>query len=572
MDDVPQQRMVASLRQTFQTRLPDGLTPEANARLRRTVKHFRSQVVERQGSLNEQEVLRLSYDSMVDWFRRNTQYVRTQPVEIERAVLPDSVPSAGLNTIGSPPFDGEVDPSVLFAQMIAERQGPSPGTGGMDIGGKTLLDELQPLESSMSRQRPQPAFGVETRLRPPADLKMPAPVETRIQVVQPYDRVQPKDFITRQEDVVKYREVEYNLLLNSKDRDWLNQTKQNRYDFSIVLDGTSRPQGTGPQPTILNRFRNIVRLEFIKAILPVESLDLVVPRLCTDVSATDVPSAFYSVLGLPFVNVTMDEYTGNNFGTDDSIDRSLAICQYDATWRTDQFQVNDNTSRGFTLFFPKFMKAQRVYAPTPLSSFTKLSFQLLDPENNLLSTTPDAYAVSRILFGSQTTGSCYSPAASPNNNYLFIQTKEYFPLWAFSQLDKIQFAGLTFTSATAATQTGGDALIQWLQREQGQIVVGVGYNTTGTTPAAIKDGGNNAGYANIIIIRNRFGAPNATTGAVTLEPFTVGGDTALATELAAYPASYQDGGVLNLNRQVQLVLRVVTRELDPTTNVRPDNV
>ena len=559
MDDVPQQRMLASLRQTFNTRLPNGLTPQAEARLRRVVTHFRSQVTDKQGSLNEQDVLRLSYDSMVDWFRRNTQYVRPPPVEIESAVLPDSVPATGLNAIGGMPFDGEVDPSVLFAEMIAARQaaqGPSPGSGGMGVGGKTLLDELQP---------------VETRTRIPADLKMPAPLETRA----PYQGVQQKDFITRQEDVIKYREVEYNLLLNSKDRDWLNQVKQNRYNFSIVLDGTSRPQGTGAQPTILNRFRNIVRLEFIKAILPVESLDLVVPRLCTDVSATDVPSAFYSVLGLPFINVMLDEYTGNNFGTDDGIDRSFAICQYDATWRTDQFQVNDNTSRGFTLFFPKFMKAQRLYAPTPLSSFTKLSFQLLDPENNLLSTTPDAYSISRILFGSETTGSCYSPAASPNDNYLFIQTKEYFPLWAFSQLDKIQFAGLTFTSATAATQAGGDALIQWLQRDQGHIVVGVGYNTTGTTPAAIKDGGNSSGYANIIIIRNRFSTPNSTTGDVVLEPFTPtppGNDTALAAEMAIYPASYQDGGVLNLNRQVQLVLRVVTRELDATTNVRPDNV
>jgi hypothetical protein len=551
MDDVPQQRMLASLRQTFNARLPDGLTPQAEARIRRTVTHFRSQVTSKQGSLNEQEVLRLSYDSMVDWFRRNTQYVRPAPVEIEGAVLPDSVPSTGLNAIGGMPFDGEVDPSVLFAQMIADRQaamGPAPGSGG-----KTLLDELQP---------------VETRVRIPADLKPPAPIETR----SPPPVVQQKDFITRQEDVIKYREVEYNLLLNSKDRDWLNQTKQNRYNFSIVLDGTSRPQGTGAQPTILNRFRNIVRLEFIKAIMPVESLDLVVPRLCTDVSATDVPAAFYSVLGLPFINVMLDEYTGNNFGTDDGIDRSFAICQYDATWRTDQFQANDNTSRGFTLFFPKFMKAQRVYAPTPLSSFTKLSFQLLDPENNLLSTTPDSYAVSRVLFGTNTTGSCYTGSLA-NDNYLFIQTKEYFPLWAFSQLDKILFAGLTFTSATATTQTGGDALIQWLQRDQGHIVVGVGYNTTGTTPADVKDGGNSAGYANVIIIRNRFGPPNTTTGAVTLDPFTPGGsDAALATELAAYPPNYQDGGVLNLNRQVQLVLRVVTRELDPTTNVRPDNV
>jgi hypothetical protein len=45
----------------------------------------------------------------------------------------------------------------------------------------------------------------------------------------------------------------------------------------------------------------------------------------------------------------------------------------------------------------------------------------------------------------------------------------------------------------------------------------------------------------------------------------------LGAALAIFPAAYQYGGVLNLSRQVQIVLRVICRELDPATNIRPDN-
>jgi hypothetical protein len=523
MDDNKYQRMLASLRGTFAAKLPNGLSEPVDARLKRTLSHYTREVTNVTGTMNEQEILRQSYDSMAAWLRRNTEYINTQTVS----------PS-------STRFDGEVDdPLALFKS--------------------TPLSSLDGLPPALQAVETRPGAPLTTL---PPELQ---PADTR----SPPRSLQPKDFITKEEDIVKYRENEYNLVLNSKDRDWLNNTsKQNRYSFSVVLDSASRPQGTGTQLTIMNRFRNIVRLEFVKAILPVEALDVVVPQNCTDVSA-NYADTFYSVLGLPYVNVTLDEYQGNNYGTTDSIDRSLAICQYDATWRSDNFQTNDNTSRGFALYFPKFMRAQRVYAPTPLANFQRLTFQILNPENQPLSCTPDAYSVSRILFGADASGSCYSDASS---SYLFIQTKEFFPAWAFSQLDKVAFAGLTFTSANSTIQAGGAALIDWLQREQGHVVVKTAYSVDATNN--VYDGANSAGYANYIIIRNRFTAPDPITGAVAINYFTGNStdEATLADQAAAYPSAYQEGGVLNLNRQVQLTLRVITRDFDAASNLRPDNV
>jgi hypothetical protein len=252
------------------------------------------------------------------------------------------------------------------------------------------------------------------------------------------------------------------------------------------------------------------------------------------------------------------------------IDRSLAICQYDATWRTDQVNTTNTTNRGYTLFFPKFMKAQRIYAPAPLANFNKLGFQILGPDNLPLSCSPDANMIENVTAGFDVSGSCYADASG---SYLFIKTKEWFPVWAYSQLDKVEFRGMDISAGVPTIQTAGLTLINWLQRQGGHIVLDIAHTVADTMPsyASLVDGPNEAGYANYIIIRNRFTDPMAT-GLSTVDYFSGSktDDILMFLELETY--SKQKGGVLNLSRQVQIVLRVVTRDMDHATNTRPDNI
>jgi hypothetical protein len=533
-EEGPYQRMLSSLRTTFQQRVPGGLTGAADARLQRSLNHYIKEVIHAHGTIDEQETLRATYDSMTKWYRRNTTQI--------------ALPSSATNNSDIAPF----------SRKESEEENPMTNNVTTNDNPLVLFERMR-----TARSEPQPLNAVSAVTNIP-ELK---PLETSLRVAADKFRIQAKDIVTPQEDVVKYRETEHNLILNSRDRNWLANTKENRYNFSVVLDSAAREQGTGVQLTIRNRFRNIVRVEFVKAILPVESLETVVPRYCCDGNDTVVETApseaFYSILALPYVNVTLDEFTGNNYGTKASVDRSLAVCQYDSTWRTDQLNHNRNTSRGYTLFFPKFMKAQRVYAPTPLANFQRLSFQVLDPEDHVLSKIPDAALISSILFGNSVdaSGSCY---ADPSGEYLFVQLKEWVPAWTFSQLDKVLFAGLTFGGSDAATC----ALVNWLQRDEGHISIGMSHiNDDGT----VSDGPNACGYANMVVIRNRFTDPS--TGACGLDYFSGSalGDETLAAAVADFPEGYQTGGILNLSRQVQLVLRVVTREFDSATNIRPDN-
>jgi hypothetical protein len=543
MDGVtdPLQPMLADLRQTFNKKIPGGLTETADKRLQRTLHHYVKEVERVQGSTGDQvqDILRMTYDSMAAWFRRN----------LSAAVASvKNTATATTATATEERFESEVDPMTVFANIKAARTTGVSSFPGSSSGGPSV---------------PSPA-----PFRMPDLEKLDA--KTR-EFPAPTSYIQQKDVVQPQQDVVKYREVEYNLVMNSKDRDWLNNTTQNRYNFNIQFNTNYRPQGFGLQGSIQNRLRNIVRIEFVKAILPVEGLTVVVPRICSEGGATSPETAFYSALALPSVNVLVDELQGNNYGTNNAIDKSLAVCQYDATWRSDTIYNKPSANRGYSLFIPKFMKAQRVYSPTPLSNLQTLSFRLQDPEDNLLSDTPDSSAIGTIAFSADISGSCYSDASGGPSNYIFINTKTWFPVWAYSQLDRVLLQGVTFKSGTQPS--GGQALVDWLQGSAGLPVVGVAHTIDlSTSLTDVSDGSNSVGYANWIIVRNRF--ENPTDGGTSLEYFTgsSGGDAELASDLVTFPVGYEKGGILNLSRQVQLTIRIVTREYDLTSNVRADNV
>ena len=101
----------------------------------------------------------------------------------------------------------------------------------------------------------------------------------------------------------------------------------------------------------------------------------------------------------------------------------------------------------------------------------------------------------------------------------------------------------------------------YLQRDDGHMVVDI------ATTAA--DGSNAAGYSKYIIIRSKFGDP--TTGSTSVAPFGgAANNTALSTFLKTN--TFSSGRLIDLSHQTQLIFRIVTREYDSGSLVRPDNL
>jgi len=398
--------------------------------------------------------------------------------------------------------------------------------------------------------------------------------------------VLPQDFLQKEEDVLNYKENEYNLFCYSADRDWTVNTGESRYNFSVLFNpgNVTTNNGVRANTSTQVKFRNIVRIELVKALVPVEGIDVLIDR-----GATSGP-AYYNqmivntnVLSFPYLMVRVPELDTNSIGTNQNIDSAFGLIQYDANWITDNTNVVQRG--GFLGMIPKFMKCQKTYYPTPLATLQKLSIQLQRPDGSLVSPLLDTLDISGFVLSNSiatitpptvypipNTGTVYAKnaAAAGLSQYIWIQTNTWFNTFMFNQGDRIQLKNLAFTSTFTGNAGVAQDFISYLTRTDGLLVVNIGYYNG----SAYITGTNSVGYANYIIIDARYNDP--TKGYTSVSPFGgVASDTFAGTLLSgSVPANniIQSGRLINLSHQTQFVFRVITRDMDAASRLRPDNL
>ena len=398
------------------------------------------------------------------------------------------------------------------------------------------------------------------------------PTTTLPDFMSPLKSNLPQDYLIRQESTVSYKEIESNLFVYSADRDWLANVKENRYQFSVTFDPGNNGQGYYPQVRVQQKFKNIVRIELVKAILPIEGLDGLVQQEPSGSSFTTFTGYQSNVLGLPYVSVRIPELENNNYGSDNFIDRSFGVLQYDANWFSDPGTYPVETdSRGYTALIPKFLKCQKVYSPAPLSTLQRLTIDLLRPNGQPLSLTADTLDISGIDISGSGSGINYSPyigGTSAQPEYLILQTATYFNRFQITVGDVLRIANVGYTNAAnqAYTATLSD-FSRFMNSETGHLVVAIG-TSNGATPSWSP---NAIGYANLIVLQNQFASP--TTGSTAYYQFGgPSGNLGAALGNSSTRATAAPHRLINLSRQTQLVFRVITRELDPVAQLRPDNM
>jgi hypothetical protein len=392
----------------------------------------------------------------------------------------------------------------------------------------------------------------------------------------------PQNYVVREERTVSYKEVENNLFIYSADRDWLRNNKENRYNFTVSFDPAANGQSFGPNPGVQEKFKNIVRIEFVKAIMPGEGLDVTINHSGNSSTGVWDTSFQDNILSFPYVTVRVAELENNNFGTDNFLDRSFGVLQYDANWITDTTQPN---TRGYLAMIPKFLKCEKVYHPTPLSTLQKMTIDIHRPNGELISNSPDTFDISAILNSSWTGGGAAFPYNFPVNtfanygsnntsstgsdiNYFFIQTSSFFSRFQVSAGDKIQINGFTYDDTTLAANPGLADFVQWINRNEGHTVISTAYTSSTAGPLGVGSY-NDVGYANIIIIQARYNDP--TTGSVTLNTFS-GMASGISDILYNNRSTLQSPRrLIDINKQLTLVFRVITREMDALPQLRPDN-
>jgi len=399
----------------------------------------------------------------------------------------------------------------------------------------------------------------------------------------------PQAILTREPEIMSYRETETNLFVYSGDRDWISNSSETRYNFTVVFDPAGLPGATPffQNPSVPTRFRNIVRVEFIKAIIPGEGLD---PLITKATASTYSANANMNALSFPYVQVRIPELETNSYGTNQSITGSFALIQYDANW------INDSSlgsQRGYLAMIPKFMKCQKVYT-TPLSTLQRLSIQLQRPDGNLLSNMVDTLDIlsvfpsiavnSGVFSGGSVTGTIYqydSAVETAGSAYYWIQTKNYFNVASFNTGDRVVLKNIEW-SWTPLSPAGNQlsqltAIVNFLQRSTGHVVVSTG-TITGSGVSRVFSDSPNQGYVNAFLVRGDFPDPNATATLGQFVPNAPGGVSDSSSAASGTSANYlvnnpvTSGRALNQSRQVHLALRIITRDFDSTGVIRGDNV
>ena len=385
--------------------------------------------------------------------------------------------------------------------------------------------------------------------------------------------------IAKEPEKMTYKENELNLFVYSADRDWISNSSETRYNFSVNFDPANMPVGLRLSPTSTVKFRNIVRVELVKAIMPGESLDSFVTRTYSGSAFSYSAPYNMNVLSLPYVQVRVPELDNNNYGTNQSLNAAFGVLQYDANWIYD---TSNSSARGYFAMIPKFLKCQKIYSPTPLSTLQKLSFRFERPDGTLLSTVPDTLDIAQLYSSKEvaaSTGFPYGYDSAVENGtgaaYYFIKTTTYFNTQTVVKGERVVFKNISWSTApTGSNLVQATDLLNYLQQDAGLLVVDTGYGTSAT--GGITIGPNKQGYCNFIIVRGIFADP--TTGATTTS--TVGGiaDTGVPGSLSTALTNFLNGTtvstgrLLNLSHQVQVTLRVITREMDATGFLRPDNL
>lgn len=657
------------LEKNYQQRIGGPLDKRRSARLESGLEYYMSAVFESNGSLPIQtlnkEVLSATSSDFNDYLQREVAVAQSSPQEFQetsqrfeqiqqdrqrsqanvRPAVPDYVQPIVIKE------DDSISAISLFEEAKARRNLEVSAQAEEQLTKRSNLN-MQPIYAEAPNVRPDPrsmydrpldmvVAGQQQELSGRGDgnptIARPGSLTANRGSLQ-------QDILIKQENIQSYKETEYNLSIYSADRNWELDLDngQNRFNFSANLYSGNSPIGVNLMPKGANRLRNIVRIEFVKAVVPIEVTDMLVRQVTSTDSPDEQQAMIYAyavaitsisapianapiaagnlavenleklrdvnnllrssvknhdtklvknIYGFPYITLNVEELDTNTYGTNNSMDNAFGILQYDSNW-------TDNTNTlGFTSLIPKHMKCQRVYSPTPLATLNKLTIRLQQPNGTLVNSSSDTMDISGIFLSSYTSIRTYFPTmdlsgtaySDAEGQYIWLDCKKWFNRYQVVVGDRIQIRNLKCVSPTPAITD----LMNFLQDSNGHVVMGTAYSraitsaelvnngltanqiTTGVSgtqaTSFLDDGSNQVGYCRYIIIRGKFQDP--TTGATAVNPY--GGmvnNAGVSSDMVSGSTRIIPGRLINLSKQTQFIFRVITREYDSASLVRPDNL
>lgn len=218
------------------------------------------------------------------------------------------------------------------------------------------------------------------------------------------------------------------LSINSTDRDF--ESEPYRYQYTVSFAGTN-------DNNMHTNFRNIESIRVTSVIIPNETIH-------TSNASSQIVNFEY-----PYLILKIEEFTDVYDGTNDIVRRAFCKLTF-----SDKYTINEN-GRGYIVLKP-MQDEIKVFYPTPLASFSKLSMSLLRPNGTLYKKTSDSIKVSKIEYD------------NTKPNYIKVTTNQYFDGNTFATSDEIHISGFQMTKLSPS-QIDNDirAFNEYILRSEG---------------------------------------------------------------------------------------------------------
>ena len=370
---------------------------------------------------------------------------------------------------------------------------------------------------------------------------------------------------TQRDTQPKYIEKVHYININSVDRNWQQTNKETRYNFQVKFNQNQDYSGGA---TISNMYRNIISVELVSSILPMDSY----------VEPFDT-RIYMGLARYPYLLLRIDELDNVFRGTNNWVDKAFSTMIFDKVFHTNTLSTDyisgTDTSivqstpkqgfsseylRGFMKYNPAYFEKKKYYN-NPLANLNRMSIEITDPRGNFINTQNDVLDLSNIsltgniaaVSGTELVPTYAWPFSTQGSySYVKLTTATYFSNRLFRIGDRIilkNFAG--------ATGANGATFTSFINRDEGHIILNLDVETNGSANT------NNRGFINNIYI-----SPPGVMDSLnqTVDPATYIGSGVTFGTVTNW------GRLIDMDLQTQLLFRIVTRDPDTSSTLQPINV
>ncbi len=237
------------------------------------------------------------------------------------------------------------------------------------------------------------------------------------------------------------------LILNSLDRDWVNNEGSTPYNFEVSFTETN----SSNIAIIEESYKNISSIEIPSFIIS-NSIDDTTYHSNSHVRPTNNP----------YLLVELDEIIESSRGTNKYLDSSMGIY-------TPSDLVIENSNNIKNIRYVNTGDIKKNYFQTPISTLSELKVKIRNPSGTLLNSN-DVVGVSGIYNGQD-------PLQSDGTDYLKVRCSTFFTDDEFESGDTVIFKNYNYSNMSYSESYNFQ---EFINRSQGHKIIDIGRSTSAT--------------------------------------------------------------------------------------------